>query len=103
MRRVELVVDPFDLTVVEARVGRRRGRARGAAQDEILRVILAVSSGEAIFGPVVSRFDYFFREPPGRTDELSRRSLIRKRQVLELIAQVRPIQRSAPHTTILGR
>ena len=82
------MLDDDDSLFAAMRAGARGYLVKGAAQDEILRAVLAVASGEAIFGPAVAGrvLDYFFREPPGQTNKLFPELTERERQVLELIA-----------------
>jgi DNA-binding NarL/FixJ family response regulator len=65
---------------------------KGSAQDEILRAIRAVASGEAIFGPsVAQRLITFFSSsdrPPQAFPELTDR----EREILELVARGRANQ-----------
>jgi DNA-binding NarL/FixJ family response regulator len=82
------MLEDDDSLFAAMRAGARGYLVKGAAQDEILRSILAVAGGEAIFGPAVATrvLDYFFREPPGRMGELFPQLTDRENQVLELIA-----------------
>lgn len=82
------MLEDDDSLFAAMRAGARGYLVKGATQDEILRSILAVAGGEAIFGPAVANrvLDYFFREPPGRTAELFPELTDRERQVLESIA-----------------
>lgn len=83
------MLEDDDSLFAAMRAGARGYLVKGATQEEILGAILAVSRGEAVFGPAVASrvLDYFFREPPGRTSELFPELTDRERQVLELIAQ----------------
>lgn len=83
------MLEDDDSLFAAMRAGARGYLVKGATQDEILAAILAVSRGEAVFGPAVASrvLDYFFREPPGRTSELFPELTDRERQVLEFIAQ----------------
>ncbi|HEY6069318.1 MAG TPA: response regulator transcription factor [Gaiellaceae bacterium] len=68
------------------RAGARGYLLKGAGQDEILRGIRAVASGEAIFGPAIAErvLEYFSApRPPEPFPELTGR----ERELLELIAQ----------------
>lgn len=82
------MLEDDDSLFAAMRAGARGYLVKGATQEEILGAILAVSRGEAVFGPAVASrvLDYFFREPPGRIRELFPLT-DRERQVLELIAQ----------------
>jgi len=83
------MLEDHDSLFAAMRAGARGYLVKGATQEEILGAILAVSRGEAVFGPAVASrvLDYFFREPPGRTSELFPELTDRERQVLEFIAQ----------------
>lgn len=83
------MLEDDDSLFAAMRAGARGYLVKGATQEEILAAILAVSRGEAVFGPAVASrvLDYFFREPPGRTSELFPELTDRERQVLEFIAQ----------------
>lgn len=83
------MLEDDDSLFAAMRAGARGYLVKGATQEEILGAILAVSRGEAVFGPAVASrvLDYFFREPPGRTSELFPELTDRERQVLEFIAQ----------------
>jgi DNA-binding NarL/FixJ family response regulator len=76
-----------DSVFAAMRAGARGYLLKGAEQDEILRAILAIAAGEAIFGPSVARrvMDHFASGEgseraafPGLTE--------REREVLDLIA-----------------
>ena len=78
------------------RAGARGYLLKGAGQDEILRGIRAVASGEAIFGPAIAErvLEYFSSpRPPEPFPELTRR----ERELLELIAQGQSTQEIARH------
>ena len=78
------------------RAGARGYLLKGAGQDEILRGIRAVASGEAIFGPAIAArvLDYFSApRPPEPFPELTER----ERELLELIAQGKNNQEIARH------
>lgn len=83
------MLEDDDSLFAAMRAGARGYLVKGATQEEILGAILAVSRGEAVFGPAVASrvLDYFFREPPGRTSELFPELTDRERQVLEFVAQ----------------
>jgi DNA-binding NarL/FixJ family response regulator len=80
-----------DSVFAAMRAGARGYILKGADQEEMVRAIRAVASGEALFGPAIAqRLMTFFASPgplspvhpfPGLTD--------REREVLELIAQGR--------------
>jgi DNA-binding NarL/FixJ family response regulator len=77
-----------DSVFAAMRAGARGYLLKGAGQDEIVRAIHAVASGEAIFGPEIARrvMEYFSApRPPEPFPELTDR----EREVLELIAQGR--------------
>jgi DNA-binding NarL/FixJ family response regulator len=71
------------------RAGARGYLVKGASQDEILRAIRAVASGEAIFGPGIAKrlIDYFSAAAPGFPSGTFPELTDREREVLELIAQ----------------
>ena len=71
------------------RAGARGYLVKGANQDEILRAVRAVASGEAIFGPGIARrlIDYFSAAAPGLPQGAFPELTDREREVLELIAQ----------------
>jgi DNA-binding NarL/FixJ family response regulator len=80
------MLEDDDSVFAAMRAGARGYLLKGAAQDEILRAIEAVASGEAIFGPVIAArvIEYFSaRRPPEPFPDLTDR----EREVLELIAQ----------------
>ena len=76
-----------DSVFAAMRAGARGYLLKGAGQEEILRAIAAVASGDAIFGPAVAeRVIAFFASssrPPQPFPELTDR----EREVLELLAQ----------------
>jgi DNA-binding NarL/FixJ family response regulator len=76
-----------DSVFAAMRAGARGYLLKGAAQDEILRAIRAVASGEAIFGAsVAQRLIAFFSSsdrPPQVFPELTKR----EREILELVAR----------------
>jgi DNA-binding NarL/FixJ family response regulator len=78
------------------RAGARGYLLKGAGQDEILRGVRAVASGEAIFGPAIAErvLEYFSApRPPEPFPELT----ARERELLELIAQGQNNQEIARH------
>lgn len=83
------MLEDDDSLFAAMRAGARGYLVKGATQEEILGAVLAVSRGEAVFGPAIASrvLDYFFREPPGRISQLFPELTDRERQVLELIAQ----------------
>lgn len=70
------------------RAGARGYLLKGADQDEIVRAVTALRSGEAIFGPSVARrIIDFFAAPRQRTPEIIFPELsAREHEVLDLIA-----------------
>jgi DNA-binding NarL/FixJ family response regulator len=71
------------------RAGARGYLLKGADQDEIARAVLAVASGEAIFGPAVAQrvIDYFSTARPAGHPPAFPELTEREREILELIAQ----------------
>lgn len=86
-----LVLTMFDDDSVFAamRAGARGYLLKGADQDEIRRAIVAVSEGEAIFGPAVARrlIAYFATARPEVPADVFPGLTDRERQVLRLLAQ----------------
>ena len=77
-----------DSVFAAMRAGARGYLLKGSGQDEIVRGIRAVASGEAIFGPTVAQrlMDFFASQPSGPPPafpELTER----EREILELVAQ----------------
>jgi DNA-binding NarL/FixJ family response regulator len=69
------------------RAGARGYVLKGAAPDEIIRAIVAVAAGEALFGPVVAAKIATFLQPDARTRSHPFPSLSsRERDILDLIA-----------------
>ncbi|HTJ37002.1 MAG TPA: response regulator transcription factor [Dactylosporangium sp.] len=69
------------------RAGARGYVLKGAAPDEIVRAIVAVAAGEALFGPVVAAKIAMFLQPDVRTRSHPFPSLSsRERDILDLIA-----------------
>jgi len=83
------MLEDDDSLFAAMRAGARGYLVKGATQQEILRAIDAVASGDAIFGPAVASrvLDYFFREPPSRTQDVFPELTDRERGVLECLAQ----------------
>jgi len=88
-----------DSVFAAMRAGARGYLLKGASQDEIVRALRSVASGEAIFGPAIAQrvISYFARSGglAGATafPELTQR----ENEVLELIAQGRPNASIARH------
>jgi DNA-binding NarL/FixJ family response regulator len=74
-----------DSVFAAMRAGARGYVLKGADQEEMLRVIRAVSQGEALFGaPIAARLVRFFSSP--QPPELFPDLTVREREVLSLIA-----------------
>jgi DNA-binding NarL/FixJ family response regulator len=73
------------------RAGAKGYLLKGAGQEEIVRAILAVGSGEAIFGPEVARrvVEFFTTPRPSHAAQAFPELTDRERELLELIAQGR--------------
>ncbi len=73
------------------RAGARGYLLKGAKYDEVLRAVRAVSSGEAIFSPVIATrlIDYFAAIRPATPSPVFPELSDRERDVLALIAQGR--------------
>jgi DNA-binding NarL/FixJ family response regulator len=71
------------------RAGARGYLLKGADKSEIARAVLAVASGEAIFGPAVAQrvIDYFSTARPAGQPPAFPELTEREREILELIAQ----------------
>ncbi len=86
-----LVLTMFDDESVFAamRAGARGYLLKGADHEEIRRAIVAVSEGQAIFGPAVARrlVDYFATARPEVPPDVFPGLTERERQVLALLAQ----------------
>jgi DNA-binding NarL/FixJ family response regulator len=85
-----------DSVFAAMRAGARGYLLKGAGQDEILRAVRAVGSGEAIFGPAIAErvLEYFSGPQPATAfPELTER----EREVLELIARGRNNTEIARH------
>jgi len=90
------MLDDDESVFAAMRAGARGYLLKGAGQEEILRGIRAVASGEAIFGPAIAErvLDYFSApRPPEPFPELTER----ERELLELVAQGRSNQEIARH------
>lgn len=76
-----------DSVFAAMRAGARGYLLKGAEQDEIVRAIQAVSSGQAIFGPgVAQRVMQYFAAGPSRQQEPFPELTPREREVLDLIS-----------------
>jgi DNA-binding NarL/FixJ family response regulator len=86
-----IVVTMFedDSSVFSAmRAGARGYILKEAGEEEVLRAIRAVASGEAIFGPAIARrLVQFFSRPNPATDPLFPELTDREREILDLIAR----------------
>jgi DNA-binding NarL/FixJ family response regulator len=72
------------------RAGARGYVLKGAAPDEIIRAVVAVAAGEALFGPVVAAKIATFLQPDTRTRSHPFPSLSsRERDILDLMAEGR--------------
>jgi len=71
------------------RAGARGYLLKDADQDEIIRAIRAVGSGEAIFGPAIAMrvIEYFAASRPSLPPQAFPELTARERELLELIAQ----------------
>jgi DNA-binding NarL/FixJ family response regulator len=78
-----------DSVFAAMRAGAKGYLLKGADQDEIVRAINAVGSGEAIFGPAIATrvIDYFTAPQPTHAAQAFPELTAREREVLELIAQ----------------
>jgi DNA-binding NarL/FixJ family response regulator len=76
-----------DSVFAAMRAGARGYLLKGSEQEEVMRAIRSVASGEAIFGPAIARrlIGYFSSASTEAFPELT----AREREVLELIAQGR--------------
>ena len=87
-----------DSVFAAMRAGARGYVLKGSGQDEIVRAIRAVASGEAIFGPAIAkRLIDFFATAPGGPPPAFPDLTEREREVLELIAQGESNQSIARH------
>ncbi len=80
-----------DSVFAAMRAGARGYVLKGADQDEILKVIRAVASGEAHFGPKIARrlMSFFSAPKPAAPSEALPELTAREREVLDLIARGR--------------
>jgi DNA-binding NarL/FixJ family response regulator len=70
------------------RAGARGYILKEANEEEVLRAIRAVASGEAIFGPAIARrLMQFFSEPALASDPVFPELTEREREILDLIAR----------------
>jgi DNA-binding NarL/FixJ family response regulator len=78
-----------DSVFAAMRAGARGYVLKGANQDEILKVIHAVASGEAHFGPEIARhlMTFFSAPKPASPSEAFPDLTAREREVLDLIAR----------------
>ena len=77
-----------DSVFAAMRAGARGYVLKGSGQDEIVRAIHAVSSGEAIFGPAIAeRLMAFFASGPDGPPPVFPDLTEREREVLELVAR----------------
>ncbi len=86
-----------DSVFAAMRAGARGYVLKGADQDEILKVIRAVASGEAHFGPKIARrlMSFFSAPKPAAPSEALPELTAREREVLGLIARGRNNQEIA--------
>jgi DNA-binding NarL/FixJ family response regulator len=86
-----IVVTMFedDTSVFAAmRAGARGYILKEASEEEVLRAILAVAGGEAIFGPAIaSRLAHFFSKPQRESNLTFPELTEREREILDLIAR----------------
>jgi DNA-binding NarL/FixJ family response regulator len=86
-----IVVTMFedDSSVFSAmRAGARGYILKDAGEEEVLRAIRGVASGEAIFGPAIARrLVHFFSKPPTNSDLVFPELTEREREILGLIAR----------------
>ena len=87
-----------DSVFAAMRAGARGYLLKGSEQDEVMRAIRAIASGEAIFGPAIARrlIGYFSSANAEAFPELT----AREREVLELMAQGRNNQVIAGELTL---
>lgn len=103
-----LVVTLFedDASVFTAlRAGARGYVLKDAQEEEMLRAIRAVGSGEAIFSPVVATrlIDYFAMPRPNIAQELFPTLTEREREILQLIARGSSNSDIAKHLSLSGK
>lgn len=79
-----------DSVFAAMRAGARGYLLKGAGEEEVLRAIRTVASGEAIFGPAIAArmISYFSGARPAAFPELT----AREREVLQLLAEGRSNQ-----------
>jgi DNA-binding NarL/FixJ family response regulator len=86
-----IVVTMFedDSSVFSAmRAGARGYILKDAGEEEVLRAIRGVASGEAIFGPAIARrLVHFFSKPHANSDPVFPELTEREREILDLIAR----------------
>ena len=87
-----------DSVFAAMRAGARGYLLKGSEQEEVMRAIRAIASGEAIFGPAIARrlIGYFSSASTEAFPELT----AREREVLELMAQGRNNQAIAGELTL---
>jgi len=87
-----------DSVFAAMRAGARGYLLKGSEQEEVMRAIRAIASGEAIFGPAIARrlIGYFSSASTDAFPELT----AREREVLELMAQGRNNQAIAGELTL---
>jgi DNA-binding NarL/FixJ family response regulator len=87
-----------DSVFAAMRAGARGYLLKGSGEEEVLRAIRAVASGDAIFGPAIARrlTDYFAAQAPKVFPELTER----EREVLQLLAEGRNNQAIADELTL---
>jgi DNA-binding NarL/FixJ family response regulator len=70
------------------RAGARGYILKDAGEEEVLRAIRGVASGEAIFGPAIARrLVHFFSKPHAEADPVFPELTDREREILDLIAR----------------
>lgn len=70
------------------RAGARGYILKDAGEEEVLRAIRGVASGEAIFGPAIARrLVHFFSKPYANSDPVFPELTEREREILDLIAR----------------
>ena len=83
------MLEDDDSVFAAMRAGARGYVLKGAAADETVRAIRAVSSGEAIFSPSIARrlMQYFAAPPAAAPPQAFPELTEREREILALIAQ----------------